>query len=160
MAKKLPLTANEAADWFLSRIDRDAGEAITHLALQKLLYFAQAWYLANRGKPLFEEDFQAWAHGPVVRSIYDRFKGSSWEALPAPSNSPNVSGEVAKLLELVFAKYGGYGAKKLEKITHEKGAPWDVVRGELPSEARCEDVIPKDLIRDYFGEKIGKSWAH
>ncbi len=159
MAKQYPLTANDAADWFLSRIDRDAGEAITHLALQKLLYFAQAWYLANKGKPLFAEDFQAWAHGPVIRSIYDRFKGSSWEALPAPTSAVEVKGSASELLELVFNKYGGYGAKKLEDLTHEKGAPWHTIRNDLPSEARCEDVIPKDLIRDYFGEKIGKSWT-
>lgn len=159
MASKAPLTANDVADWFINRVDREAGETITHLALQKLVYFAQAWYLANRGKPLFEEDFQAWAHGPVIRSLFDRFKGRAWEAIPAVDDAKEITGPPRVLLENVFEKYGGYGAKTLEKMTHRKKAPWAQVRGDLPAEARCETIIPKDTIRDYFGGKIGKTWS-
>ena len=33
------------ARWFINHADRDAGEAITPLKLQKLIYYAQAWAL-------------------------------------------------------------------------------------------------------------------
>lgn len=151
-----PVDINQVADWFINRVDRDAGDSITHLKLQKLLYFAQAWHLANKGLPLFETDFQAWAHGPVARPIYDRFKGNSWDALEevdAPSIPPQIEG----YLEKVFAKYGQYGAKYLEKLTHEH-EPWIEARGDIPPEERCENVISRKTMRDYYGAKIGKTW--
>ena len=159
MANKPPLTANDVADWFINQVDREAGETITPLALQKLVYFAQAWYLANKGEPLFADQFQAWAHGPVVRSLFDRFKHLTWEAIPPIDEAKPIKGEARRFLRLVYERYGGYGAKKLEKKTHEKGGPWDQVRGDLPAEARCERVIPNEIIRDFYGEKIGKQWS-
>ncbi|WP_218124294.1 Panacea domain-containing protein [Chitinophaga filiformis] len=42
--------------------------------MQKLVYYAQAWHLVAFLTPLFEEDIEAWTHGPVIRSLYRRFK--------------------------------------------------------------------------------------
>ena len=60
----------DMAKWFINRVDRESGESITNLKLQKLLYFAQSYYLANYNKQFFNEEMQAWAHGPVVRECY------------------------------------------------------------------------------------------
>ncbi|HEY0033778.1 MAG TPA: type II toxin-antitoxin system antitoxin SocA domain-containing protein [Devosia sp.] len=147
---------DKIADWFINRVDRDSGEAITHLKLQKLLYFAQAWHLANKGEPLFDAEFQAWAHGPVTRPIYDRFKGQGWDALEAV-DPPKLSKKVENYLEKVFETYGKYGAKYLERLTH-KHAPWIEARGDAAPEERCETVISKKSMRDYYGQKIGKDW--
>ena len=159
MSKKPPLTASDVADWFINRVDRGAGETITPLAVQKLVFFAQAWYMANRGTPLFDDDFQAWAHGPVVRSLFDRFKHLSWESIPVVETVKKITGEPLKLLEAVFAEYGGYGAKKLEEMTHIRGGPWAKARGDAAPEARCENIIPKQAIMKFYGKKIGKVWA-
>ena len=45
MARKID--AHDVADWFINRIDRRMGEVITTDVVHRLLYFAQAWYLAN-----------------------------------------------------------------------------------------------------------------
>lgn len=148
---------NKVADWFISRVDREAGDAITHLKLQKLLYFAQAWYLANRGEPLFSADFEAWAHGPVARLIYDRFKGQSWQPLDPAEKPTALTPTIEGYLEKVFEKYGNYGAKYLENLTHAH-APWKEARGDLPPEARCENIITKESMRDFYGSQIGKAW--
>ena len=58
--------AEDIANFFLRAIYRDCGDAITPLKLQKLLYFAQGNYLAKYNMPLFDEDFEAWIHGPVI----------------------------------------------------------------------------------------------
>ena len=51
------------------------GDLITNLKLQKLLYYAQAWYMVNfDGKKLFDDDIEAWQFGPVIKSIYNLFK--------------------------------------------------------------------------------------
>src|SRR5258708_4115865 len=78
-------SALDVANWFLAAMDRGAGDSITHLKLQKLVYYAQAWSLALRNKPLFDEDFVAWTHGPVVKSVWRRFKGYGLDAIPAGS---------------------------------------------------------------------------
>ena len=61
-----PIGAKIVARWFVNHADRASGEAITQLKLQKLVYYADAWFLANFDEPLIKEDFEAWAHGPVV----------------------------------------------------------------------------------------------
>ena len=49
--------------------------AMSHLKLQKLLYYMQALHLAYFDQPLVNDDFQAWLHGPVSRILYDHVKG-------------------------------------------------------------------------------------
>ncbi len=39
---------------------------ITAMKLQKLMYYAQAWNLVWEEKELFDDDFEAWANGPVL----------------------------------------------------------------------------------------------
>ena len=48
---------------------------ITTMKLQKLVYYCQAWSLAWDGKPLFPEEFRAWANGPVCKELYERHRG-------------------------------------------------------------------------------------
>lgn len=146
------------ADWFLANVDRQSGDSITHLKLQKLVYYAQAWHLANFNKPLFREDLQAWAHGPVAPSLWDRYKDKGWNALPSPGVRPALSAELERFLKKVLVNYGKYEAKFLEDLTH-KEQPWKSVRGDLSSYARCTKPIAKEVMRDFYGEKIKKAWA-
>lgn len=50
-------------------------EPLTVWKLQKLLYYCQAWSLVWNEKPLFKEPIFAWASGPVVREVYEKYKG-------------------------------------------------------------------------------------
>ena len=38
---------------------------MSNLKIQKLVYYAQAWFLALYDEFLFEDDIQAWVHEPV-----------------------------------------------------------------------------------------------
>lgn len=144
-----PYSANEIAKWILASIDREAGDAITHLKLQKLVYYAQAWSLALRGEPLFDEELRAWAHGPVADSIFQEYKHLGWEAIPAPTDVPNLSEEVREHIGSVIEVYGDFSAKHLEKMTHAEG-PWKAARGNLSPEARSNAVIPKAHIAEFY----------
>lgn len=143
--------ARDIANWFLGAIDRDAGDAITHLKLQKLIYYAQAWSLAlpSRGYPLFDEDMQAWAHGPVAESVFQEHRGGGWDALPAPDGVPEVPDEDREHLSEILAVFGEYSAKQLERMTHNE-APWLEARGDLPPEARSNAVISKDRMAGFY----------
>lgn len=145
----LGYTALDVAKWFINATDRESGDAITHLKVQKLLYYAQGWTLAYFGKPLFSEDMQAWAHGPVVVSVWDQYRDFGFQAIPEQKVTRKVSGDAADLLDSVNERYGIYSAKRLEKMTHAE-QPWMKARGALSPEARCTEVIPKGDMRAYF----------
>jgi len=148
-----PLDPNDLADFFLARVDHRAGDSMSHLKLQKLLYYAQAWALVLLGQSLFDEDFQAWAHGPVLRSVYDRFKGSGYQPLPAPSkrNLRRFEPEVESLLEDISRSYGLHTAKALEEQTHCE-EPWLAARGNRAPGAQCRTVISRESMKKFFGE--------
>jgi len=57
---------NAVANYFLLRTNVPAGDVMTHLKLQKLCYFAQAFNLVNHDCGMFKDTFQAWSHGPVA----------------------------------------------------------------------------------------------
>lgn len=143
-------TPLQIANWFLANIDRQAGDLITHLKLQKLVYYAQAWSLASRGVPLFQEDLQAWAHGPVAPSVFRAFRGHGMDPIPAPARVPSLDPETVELLEEVLDVYGEHSAKKLEMLTHRE-SPWREARGDLPAEARSDAIISKEAMRTFYG---------
>jgi hypothetical protein len=47
----------------------------TTMKLQKLCYYSQAWTLVWDDIPLFPEDFEAWANGPVSPVLFALHKG-------------------------------------------------------------------------------------
>lgn len=66
-------TARQVAEWFLVWGEQNEG-TLSNLKVQKLLYYAQGHYLGEHGVSLFDDPVQAWAHGPVVKSVYHDLK--------------------------------------------------------------------------------------
>jgi uncharacterized phage-associated protein len=146
--------AKKVGRWFVNHADRASGEAITPLKLQKLIYYADAWFLANFDRALIPEDFQAWAHGPAIPEIYVKYRDLGWEAIP-PESGAMPPAEVNPFLERVFEEYSQFSAKKLEKMTHEE-TPWLEARVGLPPEAASKKIISKLSMRNFYAGRIGK----
>lgn len=127
--------------------------------VQRLVYFAQAWFLANTGRALFEDEFEAWATGPVAPSVFERFEHAAFEHIPFIDNVRSITDNKLECLEAIQERYGFYKAKKLDELSQESGGPWEKTRGKLAPEVRCNSVITKDAMKRFYGEKIGKSWA-
>lgn len=144
-------TALDIAKWFINATDRESGDAITHLKLQKLLYYAQGWALVQLERPLFDEDFEAWAHGPVVPSVYQHFRDKGYQALEPQRITRKLPKDITSLLDSILESHGIYSAKQLEKMTHGE-APWRAARGDLAPEARCTNIITKEEMARYFKE--------
>jgi hypothetical protein len=53
------MPAHDVAKYFVSLVDEEAGDSITNLKLQKLLYYAQGAHLALYDGPLFPERIEA-----------------------------------------------------------------------------------------------------
>jgi len=138
------------SEYFLNKIDPEAGESITPLKLQKLVYYAQAWSLSFN-KSLFEEDFQAWVHGPVIPSLYVHFKeyGSSNIPKVYSFDSSVFDQEEINILDLVWSVYGKYDAKYLERLTHTE-KPWIIARQGIDQNERCTNIISKNEIEEYY----------
>ena len=140
----------KVVDWFLNNTSE---EGITHLALQKMLYFVQAWsYVLNR-EWMFPEDCEAWRHGAVYRTVYDDFKSFKYSQLPRLRTDTTLSQEEIRILKFVKENYLDiYSAKTLEKICHLED-PFKNTRGNLEESAHSESIISKDSIAKYY-EKI------
>ena len=39
----------------------EAGDTISNLKMQKMLYYAQGWHFAHFNTPLFDDEIEAWA---------------------------------------------------------------------------------------------------
>lgn len=141
-------TAMQIAKWFLAenkiRMFEGDSEYLTHLKLQKLLYYAQGCYLAIKDEaPLFEEDILAWQHGPVVNEVYQEFKscGSEPIVFDEEYDTAEIDAETQAILKEVFDVFGQYSAWKLRQMTHEE-TPWKITP---PNE-----VIDPQIIKEYF----------
>lgn len=137
--------AADIANYYIWRAntDEEFGVNITNLKLQKLLYYAQGFSLAWRGHPLFDEPIEAWAHGPVVRSVYFAHNGGRAAPLPTPADfDPDaIDAETRELLEEVYSVYGQYSAWGLRNLTHkaafadrlQERTPCSSSSGSIPS---------------------------
>ncbi|MBO5030642.1 MAG: DUF4065 domain-containing protein [Lachnospiraceae bacterium] len=143
----------EVARYFLTK------ESMSHKKLQKLCYFAQAWFLANYGKPLVPNRFEAWVHGPVCPDLYNRYRGWGWEKIPVERQPVLFDGaEVAGFLDKVYDIYGDYTADELERITHTD-EPWNKARINCAPGSYSRNPIALKDMRDYYGERIGKVYG-
>ena len=61
------------ANFVLDFCDR-SGRRITHIPLQKVIYFCHVWSLIDLGRPLVRHKFEAWEFGPVLPYLYREFK--------------------------------------------------------------------------------------
>ena len=59
----------------------EIGRPVSNLKLQKLLYFVQVAFIRQYGIPCFEEPIIHWRHGPVVKSVYQKYKAYGAEAI-------------------------------------------------------------------------------
>jgi len=143
----------DIAQWFINKAIEDAkednGDFITPLKLQKLLYYAQGCHLAIFDKPLFEDKIEAWKHGPVVNSIYEKYKCYGWTSINDPNPTPEFEYFVEKMLNDVNIVYGKYSAKQLVEMTHNE-EPWQKTYNE--QEMRKE--IPQEMIKEYFLKNV------
>ena len=59
-------------------------DEVTPLMLQKLLYYIQGWSFVLNGREMFEENCEAWVHGPVYKDVYNIFKQFGFNVIDDP----------------------------------------------------------------------------
>ncbi|HPQ70358.1 MAG TPA: DUF4065 domain-containing protein [bacterium] len=138
---------------FLLWFGREHGDCFTHLKLQKLCYYAEAMHLAMYDTPLTGEPFEAWAHGPVSRSLWEKYKKYKWDPIPYKGSEPKIPAGIKSFLAEFFESFSGYSAYQLEKLSHNE-APWLEARGDISPEKRCSNVISSESMKVFYKKYI------
>jgi len=139
-------TVMDVANYFID-VFRD--DPVTQLRLMKLIYYAQGHSLERLGRPLFDDDIQAWEHGPVVKSAYNVLKPNGKKKIISPvgSYSKDVfSEDEIQILRDVAMKYGKFSTATLIAMCHTINGPW----ARVYEENRTNIVIPNEYIKEYF----------
>ena len=145
------LSAQNVANYFLSLPDEESGDSISNLKLQKLCYYAQGFYLAFFDKPLFDDQIEAWQHGPVIKSLYHEYKEHGAMGIPSIDklDLSIYPKRVSELLNEIYKLYGQYSAWRLRQLTHRE-PPW------REAYDRGGAVISHKSMKDYFKTLIVK----
>lgn len=144
------------------------GLSISPLKLQKLLYYAQAWFMVFYGREntLFPDIPQAWVNGPVYPVIYHAYKGKAanmcdhldssafydgdaLDGMQKISGKLNLDAGQQELLESVVMMYGKQSQNQLIWLTHSE-RPWADARNGLAPYERSEREISLDTMHDYY----------
>jgi uncharacterized phage-associated protein len=122
--------------------------------LQKLCYYAQGLYMAtHNGAKLFDEDFEAWTFGPVIRSLYDEYKHYAWKSIADEVELPDIEAEKFECLKTIVESYGRYDGAALMTMTHRE-EPWLKARKGLPEIEGSNQLILKDSMKTFFERKL------
>lgn len=124
---------------------------ITHLKLQKLVYYAQAWALVWDEEPLFSERIEAWVNGPVVHNLYAHLR-RVFQVSPKhlASGSPNnLTNEQRETVDAILSLYGDKSSQWLSDLTHLE-IPWQEAREGLAAGDRSCRVITHASMADYY----------
>lgn len=145
------------ADFFIVK-NNATNKGLSNKKLQKLLYYSQAWHLVfSDSKPLFDEQIQAWVHGPAIPRVYGQFKQFVMDDIIKDVDENELGNHLSKaerdLLEAIWDVYGGLDAAYLEALTHSE-EPWQKARRNLQSfEASTAEIMRSDM-KEYYGNRL------
>lgn len=134
------------------------GEMISPLKLQKQLNYVYSYCLVEWDYKIFEESPQAWAHGPVFPSVYEKYSSYKYMNIDIPEEEISLhDSNLEKLILKIAIGYGIHSAKDLEKLTHRED-PWKRARKRagVSDGENCKEKILDSDIREYF-EKLLKN---
>lgn len=119
---------------------------LSPMKLQRLLFYAQSWHLREFGmRPLTDDNFARWRHGPVIPSLHHKLKNYgvrsvdclirvmdhhadelSTTILTIPESDSSAHDLIAKIIN----KYGGLQANQLSGLSQEPGSSWAIRGGD------------------------------
>jgi uncharacterized phage-associated protein len=133
--------------WFIKKA-HEKNEPMTHITLQKLLYFTWVWYRVSFDKSLFDYKFNTFEYGPVHEDVwqtYKNYKGGAF--LPLPSKESCLTSDITQFLEEIWTEYGTSGTFELSDLSHEDPV-WET---EFNKDQKLPFVEKEKMILNYYG---------
>lgn len=119
--------------------------------VQKLLYIAYGFFLANKNRVLINETPKAWPYGPVFPQTRERV---DYSEVINTNNSDLIDikedDEVSDFFNKLIDIYSDYTASQLSEWSHIEGGPWHKTtkkRGFY-----WDTPISDELIKEYFSK--------
>lgn len=138
--------------------------ALSHLKLQKLLYYCEAYHLAYFKRSVIDENFEAWVHGPVCRELYNTLKDLSiiHSEVTYDGDKEKVFNTITKsftdeqvnLINDVLDSLCSWSGFELESATH-KELPWLEARQGLGPAEKSNRNINKHTMQDFYSKELG-----
>lgn len=122
---------------------------MTNKKLQKLCYYAKAWYLAIYDCNLIAEQFQAWVHGAVQPALYQKYKPYGYGDIPQVMNAWEVPEEFFSFAQEIYDSYGHLTGDELEQINHQE-EPWIIARGNCKPWESCNNEITETSMKLFY----------
>ncbi len=140
---------------YIINTSNDKGYDITNLRLQKILYFVQMEFVI-RGKVCFGDKMEAWDYGPVVPTVYNRFKynGASnidkieycyddsdglWNLKRTPYSEDVLPKEDREIIDTVIEECHRFSTSALVRISHSQ-LPWKDAVGQHDNEITISSI--------------------
>lgn len=137
----------DLADAFLSIA------SMTHKKLQKLCFYAKAWYLALYDTNLIEEHFEAWVHGAVQPQLYQKYKIYGFGHIPQVLNTQGIPEEFMSFAREIYNSYGDLTGDELEQLNHTE-RPWLEARGNLRPWQNSEQTISEETMKNFYRKLV------
>lgn len=144
---------NKAADIFALANAFLSISKMTNKKLQKLCYYAKAWYLALYDCNLILEQFQAWVHGAVQPALYQKYKRYGYGDIPQFTNTQEIPDEFLSFAREIYASYGHLTGDELERINHQE-MPWLEARGSCKPWENCDNEISEESMKLFYRKMI------
>ena len=151
------INAIDIANYILTKLK------CTHTRLEKLMYFCYADYLCKYNKKLFNDKIFAFKYGPVIESIYEKYKRSNCEIIETPFNKEYQMSVKSRIMisldgikkinsiDETLEKYKNYNTNTLIALTHKNGTPWDINdQGQKP----YKEISDTDILKHHKYEVI------
>lgn len=139
------ITASNLAKYIIYKAN-NMDVPITHLKLQKILYYIAGVSAGALNERIFLDRIEAWEYGPVVRSVYIEF--CSWGALSLICKEgilPDFNDEQKKLVDFVIDQKIRMSGRELVNATRSE-APWKKYMNCITTKP---EISYQDL-RNYF----------
>lgn len=158
--------ARALANHFLQLAKLEA-RPLTHLHIQKILYFGHGYHLAYYNDPLFSQTVQAWKHGPVIPEVYRVFRDYGKSPITTLADTydehfectpyrADLSESTTRYLASVWDAYKGVSPYKLSDLSHAPDGPWAKASAGQDLDANRGVPMPNPMIREYFVRLVQK----
>lgn len=129
------------------------GQAPHPLQVGRMLYYAQGLWLTYHRVPLFEGEFSAATHGPLLAEVPMVHREIMCGAHAHEAGTTSLPKEIRDLLKEVIDTFGVYTPAQLSHAIKSE-RPWQRARNGLPwHDDSCPRIETID-IHDFFAEMI------
>jgi len=133
--------------------------SMSHLKLQKLAFYVQAYHLAYFNADLISDEFEAWVHGPVSRKLYESLNMENAlysdvilekknDSLDTVFNELLINDQL-QLINDVIEELSPLTTFQLENMVHSE-MPWKTARLGYSSADKCHIIIDKEIVRTFY----------